>query len=76
MLIDRDSDDDNFDDNNLSNDRGENNDRALNLNFTLGFSSNMIGAVHNLTLRVFKEDNSGTKKLITPKTVFINYLKP
>jgi hypothetical protein len=32
-------------------DENESNEHALNLNFTLGYSANMTGAVHNLTLK-------------------------
>jgi hypothetical protein len=33
----------------------ESNEHALNLNFAIGFSANMIGGVHNLTLRTLTE---------------------
>jgi hypothetical protein len=34
----------------LNTEEKELNDHALNLKFTIGLSSNMIGAVHNLTI--------------------------
>jgi hypothetical protein len=36
----------------------EQNDHALNLNFTIGYSANMIGAVHNLTLKTQTETHT------------------
>lgn len=45
---------DDYDDENLINEE-ENEDHAINLKFTIGYSSNMIGAIHNLTLGENKE---------------------
>ena len=46
-----------FSDFNYSEDN-ETNEHALNLNFTIGFSANMIGAVHNLSLRTQTETHT------------------